>query len=367
MGWRSRAGGPKDPGPSRATRRRWSARPGPEEVRAVSSAEHEVLAQAARDALRAPSMHNSQPWRWRVDAGALELSADAGRQLKVADPHARLMMVSCGAALHHARVSVAAAGWDPAVRRYPAGAGGLARLVLTRPRAADPEALALRAAIDRRRTDRRPYGDEPVPAEARAAITAAVAAEGVRLRIVPPDQMSLLSIAAATASLVQLSDPAYRNELVRWTNRPQWSKDGIPPGLAVRSVPRRVPVRTFALDSQDGLPVGAGGDGGAVYVVLYHADEEPADWLRAGEALSALLLTATAYGLATATISDVVEVGRSRRLVRRVLGEPGQPYIAARCGVAATAQALAEVPRRDAADVIDGPPWSYRRGMDSSA
>jgi hypothetical protein len=333
----------------------------------VSSVEHEVLAQAARDALRAPSVHNTQPWRWRVDAGALELCADPGRQLTVADPHTRLMLVSCGAALHHARVSVAAAGWGSAVRCYPAGAGTLARLVLTRPQPADPEALDLRAAIGRRRTDRRPYGDEAVPAEARAAITAAVAAEGVRLRIVPPDQMPLLAIAAATAALVQQSDPAYRNELIRWINRPQWSKDGVPPGLAVRRVPRRVPVRAFALDPGEGLPAGAGGDGGAEYQVLYHAEEEPADWLRAGEALSALLLTATAYGLATSTISDVIEVGRSRRLVRRVLGEPGQPYIAVRCGVAATGEALPEAPRRDPAEVIDGLPWSYGRGLASSA
>ena len=78
-----------------------------------------ALAEAADLAGYAPSIHNTQPWRWRVDRGQLELYADTGRQLAASDPNGRLMMVSCGAALHHARTALAARGWRIEVDRMP--------------------------------------------------------------------------------------------------------------------------------------------------------------------------------------------------------------------------------------------------------
>jgi hypothetical protein len=69
-----------------------------------------ALAEAARVAGFAPSLHNTQPWRWQVNGAALELYADPIRQLTGIDPGGRLMVLSCGAALHHARIALAAQG-----------------------------------------------------------------------------------------------------------------------------------------------------------------------------------------------------------------------------------------------------------------
>jgi len=68
-------------------------------------------------ACRAPSIHNSQPWRWVLDDGWLQLYAEPGRSLPVTDPSRRDLLISCGAALHHARVGFAAAGWSTLVER----------------------------------------------------------------------------------------------------------------------------------------------------------------------------------------------------------------------------------------------------------
>jgi nitroreductase len=48
-------------------------------------------------AARAPSVHNTQPWRFEVSERAIELYADASRQL-LEDPAGREMLISCGAA-----------------------------------------------------------------------------------------------------------------------------------------------------------------------------------------------------------------------------------------------------------------------------
>jgi len=54
-------------------------------------------------AARAPSVHNTQPWRFRVGEFAIELYADMGRKLRT-DPLGREMLISCGAALFGLRL-----------------------------------------------------------------------------------------------------------------------------------------------------------------------------------------------------------------------------------------------------------------------
>src|SRR5688572_10345825 len=81
----------------------------------------------------APSIHNTQPWRWRIDGSTLELFAAPERQLGVTDPAGRLSTISCGAALHHVVVAMSAAGWSVDVVRLPdpEHPGLLARLSVT--------------------------------------------------------------------------------------------------------------------------------------------------------------------------------------------------------------------------------------------
>src|SRR4051794_8986366 len=77
------------------------------------------LAAAIALASRAPSVHNTQPWQWRITPRALELFADPTRGLQVANRHARLLMLSCGATLHHVAVAIGAAGWRAEIARFP--------------------------------------------------------------------------------------------------------------------------------------------------------------------------------------------------------------------------------------------------------
>ncbi|PWU58608.1 nitroreductase, partial [Micromonospora globispora] len=154
-----------------------------------------VLEAAARQSLYAPSVFNTQPWRWRVTGNVLELRTDPTRQLDTTDPDARLLTLSCGAVLHHARVSLAAVGWAIDVDRFPVLEDPqlLARLVTTGPADIDVTAGRLVDAIPRRRTDRRAYGDRPVPEAALSRLRDAVEAEGAHLHVVRPDQMPMLA------------------------------------------------------------------------------------------------------------------------------------------------------------------------------
>ncbi|MEU4371583.1 Acg family FMN-binding oxidoreductase [Micromonospora chersina] len=313
-----------------------------------------MLEAAARQALHAPSVFNTQPWRWRITTDTLELRADPDRQLATTDPDGRLLILSCGAALHHARVFLGAAGWAVTVERRPdpADPALLARLRATGPAHLDVAAARLVDAIPRRRTDRRAFGDRPVPEPALARLRAAVEAEGAHLHIVRPDQMPMLAVSTGRAADTELADPAYREELRRWTDRPAGSGDGVPTATAVRPGPRRVPLRDYAPGGAAGLSAGADFDRGAAYLILFGEQDEPAAWLRGGEALSALLLTATAEGLASAPLSDAIEVAWPRRMMRDLLAGIGDPYLVVRVGWGPDDD-LPPAPRRTPADVIE--------------
>lgn len=313
-----------------------------------------VLEAAARAALRAPSVFNTQPWNWHITGATMELRVAPGRHLPATDPEHRLMLLSCGGALHHARVALAAEGRQVTVDRIPdAGRPDLlARLHLGGPVPPDLDARLLAGAISRRRTDRRAFGDRPVSSRTLSGLRRAVEAQGAYLHVIPPDQVPVLGVASEQAAEIESADPAYRSELTRWTNRPAWTGDGVPPATAVEPAVRRVPVRDFAPHGDGVLPVGPDHDKGAEYVILFGLDDEPLDLLRGGEALSALLLTATAEGLSTAPLSEAVEVAWPRYLLRELLSDVGVPYVAVRVGYVMSGETLSATPRLAATDVI---------------
>ena len=137
------------------------------------------------------------------------------------------------------------------------------------------------------------------------------------------------------------------------------ARDGIPSsaiaqpltGLPGPSGLRRFPNAELAQPlppAGHGLPDDAG-----VFLVLATTDDRAEDRLRAGEALSTVLLTATRAGLATTPLSQATEVAASRDLLRQVVGIPEQPQLVLRIGWPAThAAELPDTPRRDLASVL---------------
>ncbi|MFD0522876.1 Acg family FMN-binding oxidoreductase [Paractinoplanes durhamensis] len=224
-----------------------------------------ALEAAARASLRAPSVFNTQPWAWRISGQVMELSADPARRLAVTDATGRLMRISCGAALHHARVALAAAGWSAGVERMPDARRPdlLARIRVTGLAEPDMAAIRLAEAIIRRRTDRRAYGDRRIPPKTFARLAELAEAEGVRLHLVPEERVPELAVAVDEAADVEYFNPAFRSELSRWTHRPAWTGDGVPPSTVVQPTMRRVPARNFLPGGTAGLAAGSGGDEGA--------------------------------------------------------------------------------------------------------
>lgn len=283
----------------------------------------------------APSVHNSQPWRWRVGGNSIHLYADPERALPATDPEGRDLRLSCGAALHHLRVALLSAGLATTVHRLPDPAQPLhLAAVEAQSGRPTPEDLALARAIENRRTDRRVFSTWPVPSAMLAGFVRIAAEQGARLKVLDreSDRYAVARL-LEHAAVQQALTPDVAQETAEWSGRRRGAREGVP-GANVPAEPvGMVPVRHFAGAEQPESVLGKYESDGTVLALLATPGDEAVDQLRAGEALSAVLLAATRIGLATDPISQLGEVATTRAQLRdSVLGDAGEPQVLVRLG-----------------------------------
>jgi hypothetical protein len=229
------------------------------------------LRQAAESAVAAPSIFNTRPWRWEIAEPGLLLWADRRRQLLVADPQARMLTVSCGAALHHARMTLAALGHETDIQCLP-GPDLLAQINITGPHTPTQAEWTLRRAVESRRAGRRAFLPLPVPETLARELKDCARSQGARLHLLREEDLA--------------GSPS--------------------PGI----YPSR----------------------GSTYAVVATGQDDPVAWLRAGEALSAVVLTAASQGLGTAPVSDIAELAITREQLKDLLPGKSFPQLAVRIG-----------------------------------
>ncbi|HTQ16927.1 Acg family FMN-binding oxidoreductase [Mycobacterium sp.] len=314
-------------------------------------------------ATRAPSIHNTQPWRWRVGAANLDLFSEPDMQLHSTDPDGRDLIVSCGVALHHCVVALAAMGWQAKVSRLPDpdNPRHLATIEV-QPHVPDQADVALAAAIPRRRTDRRAYSSWPVPGGDIAQMAARAARSGVMLRQV--DAVDRMRVIVKQSIHDHLTDDEYMRELTAWSGR-----YGAVAGVPARSTPppeagAPIPGRVFAgagLAQPSGI---SPADDSAAILALGTEKDDRLARLRAGEATSVVLLTATSMGLACCPITEPLEIRETREAVRAdVFGASGYPQMLLRVGWAPiNADPLPATPRRRLSRVVEWTSLLDQRG-----
>lgn len=300
---------------------------------------------ASRYAILAPSGHNGQPWRFTIDGDLMRVYGDRTRALPTIDPDDRELLIACAAAIHLTRLALRHFGYSPQVDILPDPADpdllATIRLGPTSPAAdteVSPAVEELFAATTARHCNRSPYQNRPLPADTVDRLRTAAQAEGAWLTVLTdPSAIATAADLIAAGDRIKWRDPVFRQELAHRLipNRGR-RRDGMPgyafgvPGPLARLVP-------FAVRHFDLGRLRAAGDrrlatATSALAVIGTDRDEPSAWLAAGQAMSHVLLRATADGLATSFLCQAIEVPELRPRLGALLDRPGHPQLLLRVG-----------------------------------
>lgn len=296
-----------------------------------------ALRRAAVRATFAPSIDNSQPWRFRRSDSSVEIHADWSRRLRVRDPRGRQLLISCGCAVFNARVALAAAGFDVLIERFPEPAQPnlLARLT-PRSRSDAVPIGALDSVIELRHTNRRRFADEPMPDDVLDALVDIAHDEGAETFPITRPEHRL-----ATIRLSRQADDLENLDLAHWAELRTWSggvssrRDGVfplglPNGSAV--VDRDPLIRDFDDHGVGGQRVEMPSSSKQSLLLFSTGQDSPQAWLRAGEALEHVLLEITRRGYVASPVTQLIEVAATNALFRQELQLTMHPQLLLRVG-----------------------------------
>ncbi|WP_407671113.1 Acg family FMN-binding oxidoreductase [Nocardia stercoris] len=308
-----------------------------------------------RLATRAPSLHNTQPWRWVADGAHLDLFADIDRLLRAADPQGRQELISCGVVLHHAVTALAAHGWRAEIDYFPDACDPdhLAALSLRQTAGASAADVELARAMDERYSDRLPmlppHGLEQLVPRLRAAVSA----YELDFDVLPEAGRARLAALSDRHAADRDNDALYQQELSGWAGHAD-APEGVPPSSLVSAaefartdVGRAFPAAPHA-QRRAGLS-----DRAEVAVISSYGDS-PLQWLFTGAALSAVLLECTVAGLSTCPLTHITETTADRRALAMLLPQPAPlPQALVRIGTAPDDDRPPPSPRRPLVDVVE--------------
>ncbi|MDG6105932.1 nitroreductase family protein [Dactylosporangium aurantiacum] len=323
-----------------------------------------AVAAGLNAAVAAPSIHNTQPWRFRVRDGGFDVLADHDRGLDVIDPHRRAMYLSLGAAVFNLRLALAAAGHTPLLVPVSGDADQVARVELGQRRMPAPGTRLLAAAITRRRTNRLPYHGAQVPPGTVRELRAAADGTGAALTALDPVRRAAVLGLTWTADTRQRADPAYRREIIAWTGQDGARHDGVPAqAFGPRPATSAVAVRDFGLSVPHQQRQTARFEAEPQLLMLYGDGDDRAAWLRTGQALQRVLLTATVRGVAVQPMTQALELPDVRMLLAGT-GAHRWPQMILRIGYGRAAPGS---PRRPASACTVPRPWQRRQRAPGAA
>ncbi|MDJ0396477.1 hypothetical protein QMK17_24545 [Rhodococcus sp. G-MC3] len=266
------------------------------------------------------------------------------------------MTLSCGAALDHLVTAAVALRWSTHIdmRQITVSPQRIASITFEHNATPQSHEFDLLTAISHRRSDRRLFGQISDAQAASRPIRDAAARYGAALTVLGPDARETLAAASIHSAEVRKYDPDYQAEL-RWWAGHSFDHEGIPPRAlnnaadsAAVQIGRRFPVPR---DGDVRERVTEDVDESTVLLLSTETDTRH-DWVQSGRALSAILLEATAGGLATCTLTHLTEQSGSRTIVRSLADAAGVPQVLIRIGKPSPGPIPKQTPRLGAATVL---------------
>lgn len=302
----------------------------------------ELILKIVRSAAKAPSGHNTQPWKFSLNNDMITISPDFSRALPVVDPDRHALYISLGCACENAVTAAENFGLNCVVKITTESDAALIRLELTQSKFEGSHQLY--SAIGRRQVSRCAYSStQPAPQELRQLVEA-ISGDGVYYKLfVNEDEKKSLAPFVFEANAIAFSNRKQLDELIKWVRFSQ--KEAMSTGDGIYTATMGLPAMGRTIGSRimkwfvtakseekrwrKLLPYSAG-------FVLFMTDEHnPVGWINLGRAFQRFGLTATQLGISHAHVNMPCEVSAVRnKMISHFDLEEKTPLLLIRYGYA---------------------------------
>jgi hypothetical protein len=345
---------------------------------------HEKLKFFLRYAILAPSIHNTQPWAFRIVNNTIELYADRRRALPIADPKGRALTISCGAALGYLQLTISHFGYKYKTELYTALENEksdkylLAAISVYEDSGSDntvdvdslqkEDNNRLFGGILKRRTNRFRFEDKNIPDILLAGINYIVdkyphykkqkrEQDKIWLHITEEfNEKNALAELVAHGIHILLSNKHFVRELIAWTrlNNCCSRKSGIL-GYALGTInfitKKDYNTKLFQFSKKQVEKDRELAATSPVLAILGSYSDGPIDWMNTGMALTNILLLASSENVSCSFLNQPIQVPHLRfKLLDAIRKEKGFPQILLRMGY--NTHEIRPTPKRNVEEVL---------------
>lgn len=319
----------------------------------ISSANFEFL---VAQAVKAPSGHNTQPWRFRQNESAVEIYPDFDRRLPVVDPDDRELFVSLGCAVENLCLAAQTKGYKSAVS---VGDKGVITVSLAEEAGVKPSPLFNQ--IDARQTNRSVYNGEEIALDVLKKLQSIRSEKGISVHYYARQtkQFNDIEQYVLQGNTRQMQNEAFKAELKSWMRFNKKHQDQTLDGLSYAvfgapNVPRWMaePIMSMAINTKTQNKADREKIDSASHLVLFTTRENSRrEWVSLGRTLQRFLLTTTELGVAHAYLNQPNEEVEIASEMAKTLDLDGEyPTVLLRIGYG---EQQAYSKRRAVKDVIE--------------
>ena len=304
-------------------------------------------------ATQAPSGHNSQPWWFETSDHSIVISPNLDRALPAVDSQHRELFISLGCALENLCTKATELHYQTKVSLSDEGVITV-ELQKSNTVIADP----LAAVIEKRQTNRSEYEDRNIDPILLQNLVEQTGATGIFTFANGTPLFEKLTDAVLQGNIAQMSDPAFKNELLSWIRFNKKHSESTHDGLSYAvlgapNLPRWVtePIVKGSLKAKtqnktDLKKIQSSSD----MVLITTATNDIPTWIATGRTLERFLLLLTQAGIAHAYLNQPCEVPEINAMLRENLPiAQAYPQILLRLGYA---QPMAYSKRKDIREVM---------------
>ncbi len=288
-------------------------------------------------AILAPSLHNTQPWKFTVRGSEVRVLVDRNRQLRVADPDARELYISVGCALENILTAATYFGLSTALTYFPDPKDeiGVATIIFedvgSKASLADQERFH---AIPLRHTNRQTYANKPLNERDVQHLQACLNEKNVTLTVTddPVTKQEIDSL-VISADITQFADPDYRDELNNWISQGEFGYRWL--------IARMGQLAATYIDSHH-KPTKANADivlNAPLLGLLSTSSNDRLAQIQTGQVFERIALNATTLNIGLQPLSQILQVSDLKPAVSKLFpGAAAAPQMAFRLGYTDVAQ-----------------------------